>query len=121
MLTNNIMVNTHSDFLHMVESVAEIKKRKARMEQIKKGQSTIRKGAKHKSRRAKQRSEKKNEAKRGWEASHTPTLMPQSHQTFRPVPAMKLLEIMFTNRCRSTTFHIITAGNVDGWCLKWPV
>ena len=59
MLSNNIMANTLSDFLHMVESVAETEKSKARMRQIEKGQSTIRKGAKHKSRRAKQRSEKK--------------------------------------------------------------
>ena len=44
------------------------------------------------------------------------SLMPRSHQTFRPVLAVKLLGIMLRNRCWPTTFHIITAENVDGWC-----
>ena len=47
--------------------------------------------------------------------------MPQSHPTFCPVPAMKLLGIMFINRCWPTTFHITIARDVDGcaksgWC-----
>ena len=44
-------------------------------------------------------------------------LMPRSHQTFRPVLAVKLLGIMLRNiRCWSTTFHTITAEGADGWC-----
>jgi hypothetical protein len=48
-------------------------------------------------------------------------IMPQSHQTFHPVPTMKLLGIMFKNRCWPTTFHTITAGDANGWCLNWLV
>jgi hypothetical protein len=33
----------------------------------------------------------------------------RSHQTFRPVQAVKLLGIMLRNRCWPTTFHTITA------------
>ena len=50
-----------------------------------------------------------------------PSLMPRSHQTFRPVPTMKLLGIMLRNRCWPTTFHIVIVANVDGWCHKWLV
>jgi len=45
-------------------------------------------------------------------------LMPQSHQTFRPVPTVKLLGIQFRKRCWLTAFHTITAGDTDGWCLN---
>jgi hypothetical protein len=31
---------------------------------------------------------------------------------------MKLLEIMFRNRCWTTTFDTITTGDADGWCRK---
>ena len=44
-------------------------------------------------------------------------LVPWSRQTFRLVRAMKLLGIMLRNRCWPTTFHTITAGDGDGWCL----
>ena len=44
------------------------------------------------------------------------TLMPRSHQTFRPVLAVKLLRIMLRNRCWPTTFHTIIPEDVDGWC-----
>ena len=47
--------------------------------------------------------------------------VPWSHRTFRPIPTVKLLGIMFKNRCWPTTFHTITAGDVDGWCVNWPV
>jgi hypothetical protein len=47
-------------------------------------------------------------------------LMPRSHQTFRLVPTMKLLGIMFKNRCWPTIFYTISAGDADGWCLNWP-
>ena len=47
--------------------------------------------------------------------------LPWSHQTFRPVSAVKLLGIMFRNRCWPTTFHTITTGDADGWCLNRPV
>ena len=40
---------------------------------------------------------------------------------FRPCPTVKLLRIMLRNRCRPTTFHIITARDDDGWCHKWLV
>ena len=47
-----------------------------------------------------------------WRKTHPwPTvtlLMPRSHQTFHPVPAVKLLRIMLRNRCWPTTFHTIT-------------
>ena len=49
-------------------------------------------------------------------------LMPRSHQTFRPVPTVKLLGIMLRNRCWSTTtFHTITTVDADRWCHKWLV
>ena len=47
--------------------------------------------------------------------------MPWSHQTFRPVPAVKILEIMLRNRCWPTTFCTITTEDVDGWCVNWLV
>ena len=47
--------------------------------------------------------------------------MPRSHQTSRSVLAVKLLGTMLRNRCWPTTFHIITAGDADGWCQYWPV
>ena len=34
---------------------------------------------------------------------------------------VKLLGIVLRNRCWPTTFHIITVGDVDGWCLNSPV
>ena len=34
--------------------------------------------------------------------------MPRSHQNFRPVPAVKLLDVV------PTTFHTITIGDADG-------
>ena len=40
------------------------------------------------------------------------------HQTFRPVLAVKLLRIMFRNRCWPTTFHTIITGDADAWCHK---
>jgi hypothetical protein len=42
--------------------------------------------------------------------------MPQSHQTFHSVPTVKLLGIMFKNRCWSIDFHTISAGD-DGWTV----
>jgi hypothetical protein len=47
--------------------------------------------------------------------------MPQSHQTFRPNPNVKLLEIMLRNGCWPITFHTITTRDANGWCLKWLV
>jgi hypothetical protein len=47
--------------------------------------------------------------------------MPRAHQTFCPLPVVKSLEIMFRNRCWPTTFHTITIGDADEWCLNWPV
>ena len=47
--------------------------------------------------------------------------MPWSHQTFRLVSTVKLLGIMLRNTCWSTTFHIVTARDVDGCCHKWLV
>ena len=52
---------------------------------------------------------------------HSLSLMSQSHQTSRPVPAVKLLGIMFKIRCWSITFHTITIRDAHGWCLKWLV
>ena len=49
------------------------------------------------------------------------SVIPRSPQTFRPVPAMKLLGIMFKYRCWPTTFHTITAGDANGWCYNWLV
>ena len=37
-------------------------------------------------------------------------LMPRSHQTFSPVPTMKLLGIMFRNRCWPIIFHTMAAA-----------
>ena len=48
-------------------------------------------------------------------------LMSRPHQTFRQVPIVKLLGIMFRNRCWPITFQTITAGDADGWCLDSPV
>ena len=48
-------------------------------------------------------------------------LMPWSHQTFGPVLAVKLLATMCKITCWPTTFHIITAGDADGWCQTWLV
>ena len=46
-------------------------------------------------------------------------MMPWSHQTFRLVPAVKLLGIRLRIRCwEPTTFHDITVGDVNGWCLN---
>jgi hypothetical protein len=42
--------------------------------------------------------------------------MPQSHQTFHPVPTVKLLGIMFRNNCWPTTFDTITTRDADKWC-----
>ena len=50
-----------------------------------------------------------------------PSLMLQSHQTFHPVLAMKLLRIMLRNKCWPTTFYTILAGDADRWCQKQPV
>jgi len=43
-----------------------------------------------------------------------PLVMLRSHQTFRPVLAVKLLGMMFKNGCWPTTFHTITNEDVDG-------
>ena len=48
-------------------------------------------------------------------------MMPRSHQTFRPVPAVTLSGIMLINKCWSTTFHIITVRDADEWCRNWLV
>ena len=40
-------------------------------------------------------------------------LMSRSHQTLCRVPTVKLLEIMFRNRCWPTTFHTIAVGDSD--------
>jgi hypothetical protein len=42
--------------------------------------------------------------------------MPWSHQTFHPILTMKLLEIMFRNRCWSTTF-----SHYNNWRSQWMV
>ena len=47
--------------------------------------------------------------------------MPQPHQNLYLVPTVTLLGIMLRNRWWPTTFHTITAGNADGWCLNWLV
>ena len=61
--------------------------------------------------------------------------MSWSHQTFRLVLAVKLLGIMFTNRCWPNTFYTITAedaeiGRCDQplidvgiqlWCFRNPL
>ena len=47
--------------------------------------------------------------------------MPCSHRHFRPVPAVKLLEIMSRNRWWPTTFHNVPKEDANGWCLNWPV
>ena len=54
-------------------------------------------------------------------ATSKSSLMPQSHQTFHPVLAVKLLGIMLRNRCWPTTFHTIATKHADGWCQNWPV
>ena len=48
-------------------------------------------------------------------------LMGWSHQTFHPVPTMKLLGTMFRIRYWPTIFHNITVRFVDTWCHKWMV
>jgi hypothetical protein len=40
----------------------------------------------------------------------------RSHQTFFPIPIVKLLGIMFRNGCCPTTIHTITVGDADGLC-----
>ena len=45
----------------------------------------------------------------------------RSHQTSRPVLAVKLLGIMLRNRGWPTTFHTITAGDANEWCMRWVV
>ena len=44
-------------------------------------------------------------------------LVPRSHQTFRLIPAVKLLK----NRCWPTIFHTIIVRDANKWCMKWPV
>ena len=51
-----------------------------------------------------------------WSTHHAPI-----HQTFRPVPTLKLLGTMLKSRCWPTHLHTITSGDVNGWCQKWPV
>ena len=48
----------------------------------------------------------------------TADFMARPHQTSRLVPAVKLLEIMFKNRCWPTTFSTLLyiARDADGWC-----
>jgi hypothetical protein len=36
-------------------------------------------------------------------------------------PTVKLLGIMFKNRCWPITFHTFSAGDADRWCQKRPV
>jgi hypothetical protein len=48
-------------------------------------------------------------------------LMPRSHQTFCPVPIVKLLGITLRNKCWPINFHTNTVGDADGWCRNWPV
>ena len=48
-------------------------------------------------------------------------IMPRSHRTFHPVPAVKLLRILLRSRCWPTTFHTVAAKDADGWCHKWLV
>ena len=45
-------------------------------------------------------------------------LMPRSHQTFRPVLAVKLLGIILRNRCWSTPFHTITTEDAERMVLE---
>jgi hypothetical protein len=49
---------------------------------------------------------------------------PRSHQTFHPVPTVKLLGIMLRNRCWPTIFHTMAAGRSrrcqTDWCQKRP-
>ena len=47
--------------------------------------------------------------------------MLQSHQTFGPVPIVKMLEIMCRSRGWPTTFHTITTTDADRWCQDWLV
>jgi hypothetical protein len=42
--------------------------------------------------------------------------VPWSHQKICSISAMKLLGILFINKCWPTTSHTITAKDVDGWC-----
>ena len=37
------------------------------------------------------------------------------------IPSVKLIGVMFKNRCWPIIFHTIIAINVDGWCHKWLV
>ena len=46
-------------------------------------------------------------------------IMQPSHQTFLPVPAVKLGRLC--SQMDLSFFHIITAGDVDGCCPKWLV
>ena len=43
-------------------------------------------------------------------------LMPQSHRTFHTISTVKLLGIMFKNRCWPIDFHTIIAGD-DEWMV----
>lgn len=47
--------------------------------------------------------------------------MPQPHQNLYLVPTVTLLGIMLRNRWWPTTFHTVTAGDANGWCLNWLV
>jgi hypothetical protein len=65
-----------------------------------------------------------------WATEEAPTLLvsssvascSRSRQSFRPLSVLKLLGmITVRNRCMPTTFPIITAEDVDGWCHNGPV
>ena len=45
----------------------------------------------------------------------------RSHQTFRLNLIVKLLGIILRTICWPTGFHPTAAGDVVGWCHKWPV
>ena len=49
------------------------------------------------------------------------TLVSRSHENSRHVWVVKLLRIVLRSRCWLTTFHTVLTGDVDKWCLNWPV
>ena len=52
--------------------------------------------------------------------SHHAPITPK--KIFRPVPTVKLLQIMIKNSCRPTTIRTVTVGDADGSMLSklWP-
>lgn len=46
------------------------------------------------------------------------TSHPRSHQTLRPISAVRSLGIMFKSRCWLIIFHTIIVRDADGWCMN---